>query len=157
MLQTKEEFLLILEEEEKWLVDLDSYSPIVCMSKLELLRVSFTYCFSKTLTQTCLIQKRINSIKKQKETYDACLEKLDEYERKIIEDETSAQSNHLAFLNNSKSTSILDDFQYKIFLKLVEDHRKLHKKFVDNISHDNILEIIVSPEVIQQKIDVSNL
>lgn len=41
-----------------------------------------------------------------------------------------------------------------MFLKLVEDHRKLHQKFVENITNESILEIIISPEAIQQKIDV---
>ncbi len=80
--------------------------------------------------------------------------KLDQYEKKIIEDETTAQLNHLAYLNKSKTNDILDDFQYKIFLKLVEDHRKFVQKFIENIPHDNISEIIVSSEAIQQKIDV---
>ena len=74
------------------------------------------------------------------------MKKLDEYESKLNANELNAQMN---YKNGSKN-----DFEFKIFAKLVEDHRSFHQKYLENMSHNNILEIIISPEAIQQKIDV---
>jgi hypothetical protein len=101
-----------------------------------------------------LNQKQIDLIKIQKENYDNCLKKLDEYMNKIIENESMAKQYYIAFLNNDQSSSILNDFEYKIFLRIVEDHRNFHNKYKENISDKNILEIIISPEMIENKIQV---
>ena len=79
---------------------------------------------------------------------------MDEYKNKIVEYESMAKKYYIAYLNNNQKSKVLNDFEYKIFLRIVEDHLHFHKKYKENILDENILEIIISPEVIEEKINV---
>jgi len=65
---------------------------------------------------------------------------------------------HLAHLNGSQyDQNEMNSLQYKIFTKMLEEHREFYNKFIKNLSHENILALIVSPESIEQKIKVNFL
>lgn len=100
-------------------------------------------------------KKTVGFIKKQKDIYDECLIKLEEYKNVISNRQSTAKKYYDEENKNQGDHSrSLEDFEYKIFCRLVEDHQKFYQKFKENISDKNILEIIISPETVQEKINV---
>lgn len=82
--------------------------------------------------------------------YDKCLEKLKDYE-KIIEENEDFCSIEKAI---DQFHQDIDDFHTKIFKKLLDDHKTFFQRFTQNIFHDNILELVAGPEIIDQKIQL---
>jgi hypothetical protein len=80
--------------------------------------------------------------------YDKCLEKLRDYE-KIIEENENFCSIEKAI---DRFHQDIDDFHTKIFKKLLDDHKIFFQKLTQNIFHNNILELVSGPDIIDQKI-----
>lgn len=86
--------------------------------------------------------------------YDTCISKLENYYSDINEIEKMSYKEHAAWLNNLKSNVVVDEFQNKLFLKLIENHRLIHEKYKKKIISENIVELTVSPLDINWKNEV---